>query len=128
MYEQPSFLKQNDKVAIIATAKNFDKKELAASITILKSWGLKVVEGKNLYKKYHQFAGNDQERGEDLQAALDDPEIKAIFCARGGYGTARIIDDISYKKFLKSPKWVIGFSDVTVLHAAIQKQKVQSVH
>ncbi len=128
MYTQPSFLKQNDKVALIATAKNFDKKEVATSITLLKRWGLKVVEGKNIYKKHHQFAGNDKEREEDLQTALDDPEIKAIFCARGGYGTARIIDAISYKKFLKNPKWIIGFSDVTVLHAALQKQKVQSIH
>ena len=128
MYKEPSFLKQNDKVAIIATAKNFDKKELAASITLLRSWGLAVVEGKNLYKKYNQFAGNDQERETDLQEMLDNPEIKAIFCARGGYGTARIIDNIVYKKFLKNPKWIIGFSDVTVLHAALQKLKMQSIH
>jgi muramoyltetrapeptide carboxypeptidase len=128
MYKQPSFLKKNDEVVIIATAKNFDKKELTASITLLKSWGLNVTEGKNLYKKYNQFAGNDQERETDLQEALDNPEIKAIFCARGGYGTARIIDNITYKKFLENPKWIIGFSDVTVLHSAIQKLKVQSIH
>jgi muramoyltetrapeptide carboxypeptidase len=128
MFLQPPFLKKNDKVAIVATAKNFNKKELEAAIRIIASWGLQVVEGESLYKKYHQFAGTDQDRAEDLQSALDDPEIKAIFCARGGYGTTRIIDEISFKKISHHPKWVIGFSDVTVLHAELQKNKIQSIH
>ncbi len=125
---KPPFLKKNDKVVIIATAKNFDSKELDAAIIILKAWGLKVELGQSLYKKYYQFAGSDQDREEDLQEALDNPEIKAVFCARGGYGTSRIIDNISLKKVTKQPKWVVGFSDVTVLHAQLQKQKIQSIH
>ncbi|HWZ22477.1 MAG TPA: LD-carboxypeptidase [Cytophagaceae bacterium] len=128
MYIKPPFIKKNDKVAIIATAKNFDKKELVAAIKNIKSWGLEVIEGKHLYKKHHQFAGTDLERTEELQWALDDSEIKAVFCARGGYGTAKIIDEISFKKIIKHPKWVIGFSDVTVLHAQLQKNKMQSIH
>jgi muramoyltetrapeptide carboxypeptidase LdcA involved in peptidoglycan recycling len=128
MYIRPPFLKENDKVAIVATAKNFDRKELSAAIEMLKGWGLKVIEGKNLYKQYHQFAGNDIQRTDDLQWALDDVSVKAVFCARGGYGTARIIDDISFKKIIKVPKWVIGFSDVTTLHAELQKNKIQSIH
>jgi muramoyltetrapeptide carboxypeptidase len=125
---QPVFLKKNDKVAVIATAKNFDKKIIMAAVKQLQSWGLQVLEGKNLYTSYHQFAGTDSQRLEDLQWALDASEIKAVFCARGGYGTARIIDEVNWKKFVKSPKWVIGFSDVTTLHAQIQKNKIQSIH
>ena len=128
MYIRPPFLKKNDRVAIVATAKNFDKEELAAAIQSFKSWGLEVVEGKWLYEKHHQFAGSDSERKEDLQWALDDSTIQAVFCARGGYGTAKIIDTIDFKKTLKHPKWVVGFSDVTVLHAQLQVNKIQSIH
>lgn len=128
MYIRPPFLKKNDRVAIVATAKNFDKEELAAAIQSFKSWGLEVVEGKWLYEKYHQFAGSDSARKEDLQWALDDSTIQAVFCARGGYGTAKIIDTIDFKKMLKHPKWVVGFSDVTVLHAQLQVNKIQSIH
>jgi muramoyltetrapeptide carboxypeptidase len=124
----PDFLKKKDKVAIIATAKNFDRKVMAAAVKQLQNWGLEVIEGKHLYKTDHQFAGTDKQRLEDLQWALDEKEIKAVFCARGGYGTARIIDEVDWKKFVKSPKWVIGFSDVTTLHAQIQKNKVKSIH
>lgn len=125
---EPGFLRRGDKVTIIATAKNFDSKILAAAVKVLRGWGMEVIEGKHLYKKYHQFAGTDQQRLEDLQWALDTKEIKAVFCARGGYGTARIIDEVDWKKFVKSPKWIIGFSDVTTLHAQIQKNEVKSIH
>lgn len=128
MNKAPNFLKKGDKVAIIATAKNFEKKELETSIRILQSWGLEVVLGKNLYKKENQFAGTDPQRLEDLQWALDTKDIKAIFCARGGYGTARIIDGVDWSGFIKAPKWLIGFSDVTVLLSEIQLQKIQCIH
>jgi len=128
MFKQPPYLKKNEKVALIATAKNFEKKELKSAISILKDWGLEVVEAKYIYSKHNQFAGTDEQRTSDLQWALDNPEIKAIFCVRGGYGTARIIDEIDFAKFKKNPKWVVGFSDVTVLHAAIQKNNIQSIH
>ena len=125
---RPQFLKRNDKVTIIATAKNFEHYELEAAINIIRSWGLRVELGQSLYKKYHQFAGTDQDREEDLQLALDSPDSKAIFCARGGYGTSRIIDNVSFKKVVKHPKWVIGFSDVTTLHAQLQRNNIQSIH
>ncbi len=128
MYKEPDFLKKNDKVALIATAKNFEKKELEASVKMLQSWGLEVIAGAHLYEKYNQLAGTDQQRLEDLQWALDTKEIKAVFCARGGYGTGRIIDGVSWKKFSKSPKWVIGFSDVTVLHAQLHNNSTKSIH
>lgn len=126
--KEPVFLKKGDKVAIVATAKNFEKKELDASIKILQGWGLQVVLGKNLYEKENQFAGTDRQRLEDLQWALDSKEIKAIFCARGGYGTARIIDGVNWSGFVKSPKWLVGFSDVTVLLSEIQLHQVQCIH
>ncbi len=128
MYKVPDFLRKKDKVAIIATAKNFDRKELEAALTILRGWDLEVLTGPNLYQKFHQFAGTDEQRKQDLQWALDTKDIKAVFCVRGGYGTARIIDDIGWKKFARSPKWVVGFSDVTTLHAQIQKLKIASIH
>jgi muramoyltetrapeptide carboxypeptidase len=128
MFKQPPFLQKNSSVALIATAKNFDEKELTDAITILSTWGLKVKIGSNAYKNFNQFAGTDSERLQDLQWALDDNTIEAVFCIRGGYGTARIIDIISFKRFQKNPKWVIGFSDVTTLHASIQKLNIQSIH
>ncbi len=128
MYIQPDFLKKGDQVAIVATAKNFDKKEISSAIQQLKAWGLVVLLGENVYKKFHQYAGTDEERLSDLQWALDTKEIKAVFCARGGYGTARIVDAIEWDNFSENPKWVIGFSDVTALHAEIQKIQVKSIH
>jgi muramoyltetrapeptide carboxypeptidase len=128
MLIRPPYLQKNDKVAIVATAKAFSFNELEAGIKSLEAWGLQVVKGKNLYKAHHQFAGNDEERLHDLQTALDDHSIKAILCVRGGYGTNRIIDKVNFKKFLKNPKWIIGFSDVTVLHAHLHQKKIQTIH
>lgn len=128
VYKKSPFLKKNDKVALIATAKVFAKKDLSPALALLKNWGLEVVLGPNCYAASHQFAGTDEQRKSDLQWALDDSKIRAIFCIRGGYGTNRIIDGINVEKFSKSPKWVVGFSDVTILHAALQKNAYQSIH
>ena len=117
----PPYLKENDKVAIIATARKISPVELIPAISIFESWGLHVITGKNIYKQYNQFAGNDEERAADLQEALDDPSIKAVFFARGGYGNVRIIDRIDFSGFVKSPKWLAGFSDVTVIHSHIHQ-------
>jgi muramoyltetrapeptide carboxypeptidase len=128
MFKRPPFLKVKDQVAVIATAKRFSAEQLATGLRTLEQWGLKVHPGKNLYKEYHQFAGTDKERLSDLQKALDNKSIKAIFCVRGGYGTNRIIDQVDLKKFRQSPKWISGFSDVTVLHCLLQHQEFQSIH
>ena len=112
----PPSLKKGDQVAIVATARYADLKILEFAEQLLESWGLKLIRGKNLLKKHYNFAGNDAERLEDLQWAMDHPELKAIFCFRGGYGSTRILEKIEAKKFINSPKWVIGFSDVTALH------------
>jgi muramoyltetrapeptide carboxypeptidase len=124
----PPYLSKGDKVAVIATAKNFNAAALEIPLQVLSGWGLNVVTGKHLYKHHHQFAGTDKERAEDLQQALDSDEIKAIFCARGGYGTSRIIDQIDFSAFLKTPKWVVGFSDLTVLHCHLNGLGIETIH
>ena len=116
----PSYLKKDDKIAIIATARKISRKEVEPAIKTLESWGLSVVLGKNLFKSFNQFAGTDEERAYDLQKALDDDSVKAIICARGGYGSVRIIDKIDFSHFIKNPKWIVGYSDITALHSYIQ--------
>ncbi len=125
--QSPSLLKENDKVVIIATSKKFTG-DITPAVKLLESWGLQVVLGDNLFKAYNLFAGTDEERAADFQKALNDKEIKAILCVRGGYGASRIIDQIDFEKFLKNPKWIVGYSDVTVLHAHVHTLKVQSIH
>ncbi|WP_028979922.1 S66 peptidase family protein [Sporocytophaga myxococcoides] len=126
--KKPDFLKVGDVVGVVATAKNFLPEELNAGIEIIKSWGVKVKVGKNCYNHFHQFAGTDEARFSDLQEFLDDKEVKAIICARGGYGTSRIIDDISFSGFEAHSKWVAGFSDVTVLLTHLNSIGFQSIH
>lgn len=115
----PDWLKEGDKVAIVCTA-SFIKGNIDKALKTLESWGLKVVVGKTVSTAYHQYAGTDQLRALELQRAIDDPEIKAVFAARGGYGNIRIVDQIDFSAFAAVPKWIIGFSDVTVLHSHIQ--------
>jgi len=125
---RPSYLKEGDTVAIVSTARKVSKKELLSAITILKNWRLKVVLGTSIEAEEHQFAGNDKLRTTDFQAMLDHPEINAIWCARGGYGTVRIIDQLDFSNFKKHPKWIIGYSDVTVLHAHLHQLGIETLH
>jgi muramoyltetrapeptide carboxypeptidase len=97
-------------------------------IQTLEKWGYKVKLGTTVGEKKDSFSGTDQQRAEDLQTMLDDSSIKAILCARGGYGASRIINRINFNCFNEQPKWVIGFSDITVLHAAILQQNCMSIH
>jgi muramoyltetrapeptide carboxypeptidase len=124
----PPYLKKGDVVAIAATARKISKAELEPSVQNLKSWGLKVVFAPNLFKEQDQFAGKDSERARGLQWALDSDDIKAVFIARGGYGTIRVIDAINFKDFLKKPKWIIGYSDTTVLQSHLSALGVASIH
>jgi muramoyltetrapeptide carboxypeptidase len=125
---RPSYLKTGDSVAIIATARKISEKELNPALDVLKSWGLIPVLGKHIYFIENQFAGSDAQRTADLQWALDDNTIKAIIIVRGGYGTLRIIDNLDFTKFKKHPKWIVGYSDITVLHAHLQNIGYQSLH
>lgn len=116
--KKPEFLKPQDLVAIICPA-SYAFASVEPAINLLKSWGLRVWVGETVEAKHHQFAGTDELRVKDFQSALDNPEIKAVFAARGGYGTVRIIDKIDFSNWLENPKWIIGFSDITVLHSHI---------
>lgn len=118
----PLPLKAGDTIAIVATARKVSRDEMAPAIDILQQWGLHVTEGKNLYADKNQFAGDDTLRAEDFQWALDNPNIKAVLFARGGYGSVRIIDSINFSEFKKNPKWLIGFSDITTIHSHVHKQ------
>ncbi len=125
----PPLLKKGDKIGIVAPAGAIQMENLRPSLDILHSWGLEIELGANLNKAFHQFSGRDDQRSEDLQHMLDEKSIKAILCARGGYGTLRIIDQLNFNAFSKNPKWIIGFSDITVLHSHIQKNfGIQTLH
>ena len=128
MIQLPPGLKKGDKIAIVCPAKKL-KKPIDNALDILRGWGLEIVEGKSVQSGYHQFAGDDQLRTADLQQYLDDPEIKGIIAGRGGYGTLRIIDNLDFTNFLAHPKWVVGFSDITVLLSHILAQtNTASIH
>ncbi|MBX0334160.1 LD-carboxypeptidase [Pontibacter sp. HSC-14F20] len=121
-------LQPADKIAIIATARLISHEEIATAIDILQGWGLEVEVGPTVGAQYGVFAGDDALRLQDLQQALDRPDIKAIICARGGYGTTRILDQVDFSHFQKHPKWIVGFSDITSLLCHIHSLGIESVH
>ena len=116
----PPYLKPGDMIGITAPAGFMTREQIIPAATLMQKWGFKIRVGYTIGKRDHTFGGTDAERLEDLQMMLDDPQIKAIMCARGGYGSVRIVDNINWQKFKANPKWVIGFSDITVLHSHIQ--------
>jgi muramoyltetrapeptide carboxypeptidase len=125
----PAFLKPGDTVGIVATARKVIPSEVEPAIKTIESWGLTVVCGNHLYAEENQFAGSDGLRAADLQQMLDNAEIKAIICARGGYGTVRIIDKPDFSAFEKHPKWIVGYSDITVLHSHIHRHLgIETLH
>lgn len=124
----PPYLKKGDTVAITCPAKKLPV-PIDDAVRSLESWGLKVVLGETVHASWNQFAGTDELRAADFQRFLDDNLVKAIFAARGGYGTIRIIDAIDFTEFEASPKWIIGFSDITILHSHIHAvYNSQSIH
>lgn len=125
----PPYLKPGDKIGIVSTARKIKLEELQLAVDYFQKLGFEIVFGKNLFLAENQFAGSDDQRAEDLQIMLDNPEIKAILCARGGYGTVRIIDKLDFTTFQKNPKWICGFSDVSVLHSHIEKNfGIETIH
>jgi len=124
----PPFLNLSDQIRILSPSGVIDSKCIDDSIKVLTSWGLKVTEGKYARSEYGRFAGTPAQRAEDLQQALDDPSVRAILCSRGGYGLAQIIDKLDFTGFVKSPKWVIGFSDISILHNVISNLGIASIH
>ena len=125
---RPNYLQKGDAVAIVSTARKVSKKELIPALAILKNWKLNVVIGTSIEAEEHQFAGNDNLRASDFQEMLDNPKIKAIWCARGGYGTIRMIDLLDFSNFKNNPKWIIGYSDVTVLHSHLHQLGFETLH
>jgi muramoyltetrapeptide carboxypeptidase len=124
----PPNLKKGDTVAIVATARKNIEDNLKPAISWLKNWGLEVVVGSTIGLDNNQLAGTDEQRAADFQEQLDNPNIKAIWCVRGGYGTVRMIDLLDFTKFKQSPKWIVGFSDVTVLHSHLNTMGYASIH
>jgi muramoyltetrapeptide carboxypeptidase len=125
----PPYLKPGDTIGIVCGSGPIDPKEVQPSIDVMSNWGYKIRLGQTIGEKDGMFGGTDAERTADLQAMLDDPGIQAILFARGGYGMVRIIDNIDFSRFKAAPKWLIGFSDVTVIHAHVHRNcRVATIH
>jgi muramoyltetrapeptide carboxypeptidase len=125
----PPYIAPGDQIAIVAPARKITVEELSPALEQIRSWGFVPVLGKNVYEVHNQFAGTDEQRLADMQWALDDPEIKAVIAARGGYGCLRLIDRLDFSEFTKRPKWLVGYSDLTVFHSHINKTtNVATIH
>lgn len=125
----PPYLKPGDMIGITSPAGYILREGIIPAATLMQQWGFKIRVGYTIGKKNFTYGGTDDERLQDLQLMLDDPQIKAIMCARGGYGAVRIIDKLDWAKFKAHPKWIIGFSDITVLHSHLGRQlNIASIH
>ena len=124
----PPYLKKGDKVLLISPSSKIDKKLVRAMRARLTSWGLKPIIGKHALAKSGSFAGTIKQRTTDLQYGLDHKSIRAIFCTRGGYGMIQVLEQISLKRFLENPKWIIGYSDISGIHSLLSKHNIASIH
>ncbi len=124
----PPPLQAGDHVAIVAPARRLERSAIADAENSLRSWNLQVLIGQTIGAACYQFAGSDDWRRQDVQRFLDDPTVRAIWFARGGYGSVRIIDDLEWDGFLQSPKWLCGYSDITVFHCHLQRFGVATLH
>lgn len=126
--KRPPFLKLNDKVVIVSPAGNISPVHVNKTIDILQEWGLDVKTSDNALSETGRFSGFVEQRLYDLQTALDDPDVRLIFCSRGGYGAVHLLDRLDFTAVKKSPKWLVGFSDITVLHSALSSHGIMSIH
>jgi len=125
----PPYLKPGDTIGIVCPAGYMPFEKAQTCIETLMGWGFKVIPGKTLGHEYNYFSGTDEERLEDLQRMMNDKKIDAILCGRGGYGTGRIIDQLDFSEFVKHPKWIIGFSDISLLHCHLfSNYNIASLH
>ncbi len=124
----PPFLKPGDRIRIVAPAGKVQKDKVVPGIELLREEGFEVIVGRYVFNHQFQYSGTDQQRTGDLQEALNDPDAKAIICARGGYGTVRLIEKLDFSPLLKNPKWLAGFSDITILHSVLNKLGIASIH
>jgi len=124
----PPALKLGDKIRIVSPAGKVKEKYVLPAVDWLLGQGYRVELGAHVFASHFQFAGTDRQRLEDLQTALDDPETSAIICSRGGYGTVRIIGKLSYDGLFRHPKWIVGFSDITILHSCLNRNRLATIH
>lgn len=124
----PDYLQKGDRIRIVAPAGKVSKEKVLPGIELLRDAGYEVLRGNHVFDKHFQYAGTDHQRLADFQEALNDPLTKAIICARGGYGSVRIIDKLDFSPLISHPKWITGFSDVTIFHAVMNKLRIASVH
>lgn len=124
----PPYLNPSDQIRILSPSGTINPDYIDGATKVLTSWGLTVIEGIHARTEFGRFAGTKEQRTADLQLALDDPSVKAILCSRGGYGLAQIIDRLDFTGFVKFPKWVIGFSDISILHNTISNLGIESIH
>lgn len=125
----PPYLKKGDTIGICCPAGYITAEDIQPALSKLNEWGFNVKMGTSIGKRDFTFGGTDEERGADFQHMLEDKTVKAILCARGGYGAVRIVDNLDFKKLKHNPKWIIGFSDVTVLHSHINaNHRIASIH
>jgi muramoyltetrapeptide carboxypeptidase len=122
------YLKQGDLISIVAPAKAIEPSLVMEAKSLLESKGFRVQVGEYCMGNYNYFAGTDEERASDFQEAIDNPDVRAIICARGGYGCIRILDLIKWNALIKNPKWIVGFSDITVIHHRLSKFGLKSIH
>lgn len=125
---RPPYLQAGDKVALVSPAGAIELSYITAAVETLRSWQLEPVVGPHAAAVYGYFAGTDEQRIHDMQWALNDEDIRAIFCTRGGYGSMRIVEQLDYSVFQGSPKWLVGFSDITVFHAKLNTLGIESMH
>jgi muramoyltetrapeptide carboxypeptidase len=128
VFKTPPFLKSGDCIGIAATARWVTNEQLQTAIDRFTSWGLRVKVAPNVHTLHFQLAGNAEQRADGLQSLLDDEEVKAVIIARGGYGTVHTIDLLDFSRFESNPKWIAGYSDITVLHAHLNSRGIATIH
>ncbi len=124
----PNYLKKGDRIRVVSPAGKVEKEKIRSGMNLFEQAGFEVVWGDHVFDNHFQFAATDTRRLRDLQQALDDPQCRAIVCARGGYGAIRLVDQLDLSNFRQQPKWLVGFSDITVLHALLQNEGFCSIH
>jgi len=127
-FTYPSPLQPGDTIGFVSLASKADSETIMPGIQLLESMGFRILLAPNIWEGHHQFAGTDLQRASGFQQMIDNPHVKAIICTRGGYGTLRTLQYIDWSTFFKKPKWIAGFSDITVLHSFLHKKSVVSIH
>ena len=126
--KEPTPLQPGSSIRIVSPAGKIEEKHVMPAVNWLEKQGYTVKLGKHVFARHFQFAGTDEQRADDVQEALDDPGCDIIICSRGGYGTVRIIERLDFTRFLEKPKWLVGFSDITILHSCLHNLEVPTIH